>query len=326
MTMECRTAGEREERARIERVAAPGLAFVVATDTFETIRGVVTHLRRQTVASRLELVIVCPDRTRLALPDGVASGLASLVIIEHPLVPLIEARARAISAATAELVFVGETHVFPEPEWAERVITAHDRATWAAVVPRIENANPRTRLSRAALVLDYGPWMACAAGQLQKMPGANVVLRRSMLLSAEHPLADLLDPEVLNPFMRGQGGIYHATDARLLHLNVSRGVAWTHERYLCGRLVGGVRAQRWGHARRGAYAMAVPLIAAVLAGRALRSLPLSWRDAGVALLIVCGSIIQAAGEGVGYIGGSLRRAEEAMQAYEVSKARHAMVQ
>ena len=57
---------------------------------------------------------------------------------------LPEARAAGVRAASAPIVFIGETHSYPQPGWAEALLTAFE-GPWAAVVPAIGNANPNGR-------------------------------------------------------------------------------------------------------------------------------------------------------------------------------------
>jgi hypothetical protein len=301
-------------------MAAPALAFVVVTDTFERIRGVVEHLRAQTVAGQVELVIACPGRAALELPPDAAPELARVTVVERPLLPLAGSRAAAIHAATAELVYIGETHVYAEPAWAERLLAAHAAAPGATIVPLIANANPGRLLSCAALALDYGLWGSGEPGPIARMPGSNVVLRRQPLLELDGSLERCLQPERLAAFAGRQGGVVHATDARILHLNVAQPGAWIRERLLAGRLVGGWRAARWPYPRRIAYALAAPLIAAVLAGRVAHAA--RGRPALLAL-IACGAVLQALGEVVGYLAGGAEAAERRMAEYEISKARYA---
>jgi hypothetical protein len=47
-------------------------------------------------------------------------------------------------------------------------------------------------------------------------------------------------------------------------------------------------------------------------------------SARVALLVVAGAAIQAAGEAVGYLAGGFEGAERRMQTYELHKARYAL--
>jgi hypothetical protein len=304
-------------------MAAPArLAFVVATDRFDTIRSVVDHLRAQTIAGQIELVIASPEGEALPVPEDAAAGLAAVRLVEARLEPLSAARAVGVEAATAELVYIGETHVYPRPDWAERLVAAHDAADWFAVVPRLTNANPRRALSQASLALDYGMWGGASSRPLDRMPGSNVVIRRTALCAEPGALAELLRPEELATCARDRGGIYHAADAEILHLNVSRPASWLHERFLAGRLVGGSRAKRFGWGRRLAYALAAPVIAVVLAARVMT---VAGRPSPpVALLVVAGAGIQAAGEAVGYLAGGFESAERRMQTYELDKARYAL--
>jgi hypothetical protein len=302
---------------------APRLSFVVPTDSFQTIRDVVDHLRSQTIAAEVELVIASPEGERLAVPEAAVAGLAGVRLVASTLHPLAAARAAGLEASTANLVYLGETHVYPQPDWAERMVAAHEAAAWFAVVPRFTNANPRRVLSQASLALDYGMWSGSAARPLQRMPGSNVVLRRGSIEADGVPLAELLRPEELAAHARRRGGIYHAADAEILHLNVSRPLSWLNERFLAGRLVGASRARRFGIGRRVAYALAAPAIAVVLARRVIG---VGGRPSTrLALLVAAGASVQAVGEAIGYLAGGLDAAERRMEVYELYKARYALL-
>ena len=121
---------------------SPALSVVLATDVYETIDPVVRALRAQTAHAELEVVLVIPDpgplKTRVATLDDFA---AVRVVEIESLVPLASARAAGVRAATAPIVYVGETHVFPEPGWAEALIEAH-AGPWGRSFPASATPTP----------------------------------------------------------------------------------------------------------------------------------------------------------------------------------------
>ena len=193
---------------------------------------------------------------------------------------------------------IGETHVFAEDDWAERLLAAHAEG-WAAVTPAITNANPRSVLSAVSLHLDYGrfgPMQPRRRGRV--MPRTNASIDRRELMSFGTDLEQRLGP--LGGLPVPEGGVLHEPAARIGHLNVDRPLAWAHERYLAGRLVGGVRALTFSRPRRLIYALAAPLIAAVIFVRAVRLLerPAGTAVPGLISALLAASLLQAAGEAV----------------------------
>ena len=135
---------------------------MLATDTYETIRPVLSALRRQACAREIEPIIVLlgGDVSTVRLEDLSAFPHAKVVGSVNY---LSEARAAGIRAASAPIVFIGETHTYPEPGWAEALLTAFN-SPWAAVVPAIGNANPKRAASWASYLFDYGTGTKSAFG------------------------------------------------------------------------------------------------------------------------------------------------------------------
>jgi hypothetical protein len=110
------------------------------------------------------------------------------------------------------------------------------------------------------------------------------------------------------------------------HLNLSRTSSVLGEKFLSGVLVGGTRIRRWGRPKRLLYSGASPLIAAVLAARAIQTLRQIRHRVRLPRWIVHGilgvSAIRAAGEALGYASGPRRWADEQMQEYELHKLHH----
>ncbi len=306
----------------------PRLSVVVLADSFATIRGVVDHLLDQTVADQVELVVVAPSRHLADLPSTGLERLAGIQVVEHPLLPLGPARAAGVRASRGDVVVLGETHVFAAPQWAERHLAAHE-GPWAAVAPGVGNANPEGAFSWAIFLQDYGRWPACVpAGEIGEPPTHNTSYKRELLVA----LGDSLDVLLrrggdIHAILRRDGHrLYAEPSARIDHLNVTARRVWIVERVYGGRLFAAARSEGWPARRRLAYAAASPLIALVVYTRAARTLrvhaTLATMPRGVRALLMLGSVLWAAGEGLGYVGG-YGRSEERMLEYEMHKARYA---
>ena len=85
-----------------------------------------------------------------------------------PVNDLAPARAAGILAATAPIVFVGETHSFPDSKFAE-VLLAGFSGPWTSITPAFDNANPDSAMSWAAFISDYGRWArGLPAGEIRE--------------------------------------------------------------------------------------------------------------------------------------------------------------
>lgn len=305
------------------------LSYVVVTDTFETIRRVTRALAAQSVCDRVELLIACPSERELRLDAAEAVGLGAVRIIEvDSVIPLSPPRAAAVRAASCPLVFIGETHSFPAPDCLEALLAAHRSGDYAAVMPVVENANPKTALSWACLMLTYRHWIEPATrGEIGELSTYNACYRRDLLLAFGDRLAPMLDyGSGLDTDLRA-GGEHFLIDpaARLTHLNVASLSGFLPERFLSGRFWGAARARRWPPARRLLYILAAPLIPLLIAGKVVRSkqwahhrrlMPRNTLGA----VLVC-AVATAAGELTGYLAGAgetpVRLAE-----YELHRARY----
>jgi hypothetical protein len=310
-----------------EPITDPALSIIVPADRFADIAELAVCLRAQTVAGRIELVVpttapheMAPDRPELR---GLAGVVAVPVASVHP---LPAARAAGVAAASAPVIFLGETHSLPEPDWAERLLAAHDTG-WRRVTPVLFNGNPDGALSWAAFLLDYGSRASfLPSSPLAWAPVHNASYPAEWLRSNADALERLLDG--YRRYAEGrepEEGAYRAADARMGHLNVSRPLHWAHERYLAGRLAGAARSADWSALRRAAYIAAAPLIVALLLWREVPTL----RRAGLGSLprltvpaIVTSLALRVIGEAAAHL--RLRGAGRAsihMDAYEIGKRR-----
>ena len=268
----------------------PVLSVILATDAFSTIEPVVRRLRAQSVAGKLELVIVTPH------PDALrqeAADLAELVVVVvgvDGLVPLAAARAAGVRAANAPVVFVGETHTYPEEGWAKALIDAH-AGDWAAVVPGFGNANPSGALSWAGFLTDYGSWLgSLEAREVSRVPAYNTAYKRAELLEFGGRLDLLLS----------------TSDELIVELRAA--------------------GRRFVFQPRLLYAAGSPLIPAVVLARVARGVAAARRAHGLPLAVypalLLGAVLSAIGELVAYVGGPVAWAERRMTEYELHRLRY----
>lgn len=311
-------------------MTTPDLSVVLVTDHFTTIRRVVRHLGDQTARAVIEIVIVCPSAVALEADSEALGVFAGVVVKEVRSVhPMSLARAVGVRAATADVVFLGETHSYPHPEFAATVIATH-RDAWDVVVPGMDNANDDGAMSWAAFLIDYGYWLFhLPAGQVGAAPTWNVAYKRKSLMDLGTQLGTALTggDELATAFRERGHTIYFQPAARLDHANVSRSAGdWLHERYLSGLLVGGNRRGRWGASRRWLYVLASPLIPVVLIYRTAPSVRAALRRGRLPRFtipaLVVGAMVRTLGEVVGYIAGARAKEEERMEEYELHKVKY----
>jgi hypothetical protein len=307
---------------------SPKLAVILATDTYASIRPVVDRWRQQSARKQVELVLVAPSVDAVSPVLEHREEFENLQIVEDALTSLAVARAAGIRAATAPIVFVGETHSYPQPGFVEALL-AEFSGPWSAVAPAFGNANPKGVLSWAAFLSDYGRWVeGSLAGETSETPIYNAAYRLPVLLQLGDRLAPSLDQgdELWVALRAGGHRALLAPQARLDHVNVSRPWDWVRERFLAGLLIGHHRALRWSLARRVIYLCGSFLIPFVLTWRIA---PGTWRTVRRKNLpsmtipaIVVGMTIKAAGEFAGYAG-FFGDAQRQMLEYEVHKLAYA---
>jgi Glycosyl transferase family 2 len=308
------------------------LSIVLATDTYETLRPVIQCLRRQIDQDHLEIVIIAPGENLERIDSSQLAGFGAVrvVAISTPL-SLPRARAAGVRAASAPMVFIGETHCFPEPDMCNRLLAGFTDERCAAVVPAIVNANPTTALSWASYLTDYGVWgPGRASGRLEQTLKYNGAYRRDVLLELGDRLDELLDAnnEELWPILQRRG-YYSCFDcnARTNHVNATKLRAMMRIRFFAGALIGAQRARRWTWVRRVTYVIGSPLIPVVLVWRARSNIrfgaPGQRLPLGTTLGISVGALMKTIGEVLGYLGLTPSQAEISLTDNELHKLRHA---
>ncbi|HYN80420.1 MAG TPA: hypothetical protein VES88_02885 [Gemmatimonadaceae bacterium] len=309
-------------------MSAARMSVILVTDRFETIARVVDRLHAQTVADQLEIVIVAPSKAELDLDETAMEGFAALKVVELGNIdPMAAARAAGVRAATAPVVFLGETHSFPEPDFAAALLRAHEQA-WDIVVPGVGNANPDGVWSWASFLMDYGQWSdELPAREIGGGPTWNVSYKRAALLELNGVLERALaSGDELPVTLRERGHrAYFEPAARIGHINVGRR-GWTDERYLSGLMVGSHRKGMWSLGRRLFYVCASPLIPVVILSRIARPVRVLRRSGalprGIRSALIIGAVVRTVGEVVGYLAGATASARGRMEQYELHKMRY----
>lgn len=291
---------------------APDMSVIIATlDHYETIRKTIKHLRAQTVSDRLEVVIVAPSAGALDLDESELKDFHQFRVVEVGVITSIaQANAAGVRQATAPVVVLAEDHAFPAPGWADALIAAH-RQPWAAVGPAIRNANPKSLVSRADLLIAYVPWLVPAeAGVVDHLPGHNSSYKRAILLDYGPDLEAMMQAEsVLHWDLRAKGYLlFLEPAAKISHMNFERLSSWIPAQFYSGRVFAAARARPWSLFQRFLYAGSAPLIPVVrflrIWGQLHRSSQQRSQPLGVLLILLLGLIVSAAGEMMGYAFGA----------------------
>ena len=287
----------------------PQVSYVLATDRFETVRRVVRAIREQTISGSIELVLVCPSEQELGLEPDAVQGIGEVRVVEvDTLVPLSYPRAAGIQAASAAIVFVGETHSFPEPGCLETLLAAHRDGRYAVVMPAIVNGNPERASSWANLMVTYRHWLAPAErGEVENVSTYNGCFRRELLAAYGDRLPEMLEyGSGLDHELKAQGyALLLEPAATLRHLNVATMAAWLPDRFLGARIWSAARGRRWSRGRRLAYGLASPLIPFLLVARVLRSRQWAEHRGSMPAGTLAGVVLSALGIGVGEAAGYL---------------------
>lgn len=260
----------------MSNIGGPALSMIIATaDTYQSIRATIRHLRAQSVVSQIELVIVAPSASAVNLAHDELTEFFRYVVVEAgPMRSVGSANALGVRHATAPVIALGEDHAFPAAGWAEALIEAHRRPC-AAVGPVIRNANPKTRLSCADLLIGYAPWIDPArGGSVDHLPGHNSSYKRDVLLAYGAALESMLEAEtVLHWDLRSKGHqLYLEPAAKVAHTNFAVLVPFLQVHFYGGRAFATARAQNnhWGLLKRLLFSIASPVIPAVRLSRIVR--------------------------------------------------------
>jgi hypothetical protein len=287
----------------------PTISVIVVTETYsECLSWTLACLAGQSIAAELECILVTRRGSELAQATSLVREFHSLRIIEQEaLDDAGRAKAMGVWAAAAPLVAFVEDHSYPDPSWAEALVSAYARGPFAAVGPVVLNANPVNGTSWGCHLVYYGMYMqACSGEHVAHLPGNQSSYLRDVLLEFGSRLPDMLQAEIaLHGQLATRGMCLHQeADAKIYHLNYSGIGPAVREYFLASRVFAAERRRHWSLARRAVYTCGSPLLPFVRLKRVLgqaRQAELPPRvvagAAWSAWLILCAG---AAGEFLGY--------------------------
>lgn len=286
-------------------------AILMTPDDGIRLAKTLRSLAAQSIASRIEIVLAGPDRGRLGLPGEIVRRFAVLTAVEVPLRSRGEVQAAAIRAAGGKYVVFCEDHCFPQEGWAEALVAQLERG-FAGAGPGIDNANPKSTLSWADILLSYGEfvWRPDTA-ESTGLPWHNSAYAREELLALGKRLAFLCEADcLLQAELRARGRrLIFEPRARTAHVNNSTVRGHLASLYWGNRLYGMARRQfeNWPPGRRIFYAACAPLVAVLRFRRVLEHVA-RLRGQHVRLplgrllpWLACGSVLAALAEATGYL-------------------------
>lgn len=308
---------------------APDLtAIVVASSDFGQVRRTVRSLAAQSIADRIELILVAPHEGVRAAAEPEMRNFHSVRFVSRgPITNVDEAVAAELCNATAPLVAPIEDHAFADPDWAERCLAIWD-GTAAGIGPAVVNGNPGSGLSWANLGVAYNPWGENRPrGPHEAAPIHNGVFRTQALKPYRDELPALWNREarILGRLKEDGHGFLFEPAAKMRHLNPSTLRSTAELRFNAGRLYGATRAERegWSPLRRGIYAVLCPLIPVIryrkMRGDVFSAIGRSEARTGPWLfLALC---FDGLGEGAGYLRGA-GRSRDRLATFEMDRAQH----
>ena len=244
--------------------ATPDLAVILSAENDgSNLTMVLSRLRHQTIAARIEVLIGAPDPELVQITSADRAAFADVRIVNlDGRRSLSLARALCTHAARADFVALGEDHCLPNPEWAEVLLTRL-REGYAGVGPQMVNANPGSVISWASFLMAYGGWSApIEPGAVDTVAGHNSAYSRKALLSLGDELPHLLQAETVMHWELAKRGARFFVDpaAQGAHFNISRLGAFLRERLYSSRVFSPVWSRHWPWRRRLYFAALGPLI------------------------------------------------------------------
>ena len=151
-------------------------------------------LKQQTSADEMELLLLVSGATQWQLGDSIRHAFALVTVVETGTRSIDASRALGVLQASGSIVAFAEDHAFPDREWAETIIRAH-QGPWTAVSPCVMNGNPQSMLSWADFLLSYGDWFATGPSrEVKRALIHNGSFKRQALMQLGDSLDEYLAP------------------------------------------------------------------------------------------------------------------------------------
>jgi hypothetical protein len=190
---------------------------------------------------------------------------------------LAEARALSVAEATGDAVAFTEDHCFPEPNWAEELLTAFESSLHIhAAAPVMINPNPDSAVSRVQFLLFFGRHRKDSSSRTrfenaECLPTHNTAYRRDPLVEALRKNSFFAEGFLQEKIRadRPTARFVLCTRTTLEHVNMSRLCPAVRQAFLGGRIFGSQRANHlgWGPASRAVRFVLFPLVPLVVIQR-----------------------------------------------------------
>ena len=245
----------------------------VARHRLSNIQRTLECLLAQTVASRIEFILSAdsPELLREA-EDFLAlrARFENSRFLLHRTQDMARARALSAEEATGDIVAFNEDHCFPEPNWAEELLTAFESSEdIQAAAPVMLNPNPETAVSRVQFLMFFGRHEKGSSSQPRfenagSLPTHNTAYRRDALVEVLREgtlLAEGFLQENIHA-NRPTNRFVLCTHTFVSHVNMSRFGPAIKQAFLGGKIFGSTRAKRmgWGPAAKAWRFVVFPLV------------------------------------------------------------------
>lgn len=294
-------------------LAAPQLSVLigrVSTVEPERILEVLAALRLQDMVEEHEVIVV--DRRQDALSARMAREFPEVRLLPCAGdVPLPAMHDLALENARGEIVVVTEDHCVAAPAWLRGIVDAfrhHPQA--ACIAGAVENGTADEPVDRATYLCEYAEFTPpIAEGPGARLCGVNVAYRRSVLLAVPGELRrGRFWDDGVQAYLRRRGDLLVASNhIRVEHRKRIPLRTFVAQRLAYSRQFAGLRFPPHAWLRRGAAALATPLLPLLLVLRLARSVLRSPQVARQARTCIPQLLLfyaaWAVGEFLGYAGG-----------------------
>ena len=301
---------------------------LVTPECFKSVEKTLGYLAGQTIAERLEIIIVCPYLDKLEPDESMLMPFAGYKYVE---IGEFNSTGKCMAAgflnSSSPIVAYCEEHSYPEPDWAE-IITQRHIESWAAVGWSVSNYNPDSLVSWVSLYTDFGKFVEPRKSyQSSYLPSHHISYKKEILQDFSLNLGNLLENEaVFLRILRSNNYLlYFEADAISYHANLSKINSFLKSEYLGGIQFAGslVKHEGWNFQKRVASALFTPFRPLTRMPIFVRNLYQTGRIRQLLLpaipVFLVGHIAGAIGEFIGYLFGvgdsSLKRLDIELRRY-----------
>lgn len=249
----------------MSKVQPPNLSVVIpSVNGWRDLEGCLQAVTTQSGGITIEVLVA----------DRIGEAVRSPLRVRYPHVRLLEAppgtsipvlRALAFEAARAEIVGVIEDHVIVPPDWAQRMLAAHNEGA-EVVGGAVDNAARERLVDWAAFLCEYSHCLVLPlTGPTNWVVGNNVTYRRSLLKRFRDVIGQELWENHLHDAMQRAGVTLESRpDIRVGHKKHYTIGEYLYQRYLYARSYAGMRVEQAQRIQKLAYGLAALALPPVL--------------------------------------------------------------